>query len=55
MKITQADTPTVWMNVTPSGLIGAPISAISIIFKLDALPSTTLPIYPGLGQGGLVA
>jgi len=34
----------------PSRLIGAPISAIPTIFMLDALPGTTLPFYPGLGQ-----
>jgi len=34
----------------PSRLIGAPTSAISTIFMQDALPYTTLPIYPGLGQ-----
>jgi len=35
---------------TPSRLIGAPISAILTIFMPDALPGTTLPIYPGMGQ-----
>jgi len=34
----------------PSRLIGAPTSAITTIFTQDALPYTTLPIYPGLGQ-----
>jgi len=34
-------------TATPSRLTGAPISAI---FMPDALPGTTLPIYPGLGQ-----
>jgi len=34
----------------PYRLIGAPISAIPTIFTPDALPDTTLPIYPGLGQ-----
>jgi len=33
----------------PSRLNGAPTSAIPI-FTHDALPYTTLPIYPGLGQ-----
>jgi len=37
-------------TATPSGLIGAPTSAISTIFMLDAIPGTTLPIYLGLGQ-----
>ena len=53
MKITQAETPTIRMDchpMSPSRLIGAPISAISMIFTLDAIPGTTLPIYPGLGQ-----
>jgi len=35
---------------TQSRLIGAPTSAIPTIFTQDALPYTTLPIYPGLGQ-----
>ena len=34
----------------PSRLTGASISAIPTIFTQDALPYTTLPIYPGLGQ-----
>jgi len=37
-------------TATPSRLIRAPISAIATIFTPDALPDTTLPIYPGLGQ-----
>jgi len=37
-------------TATPSRLIGAPTSTIPTIFMLDALPGTTLPIYPGLGQ-----
>jgi len=37
-------------TVIPSRLIGAPTSAIPTIFTQDALPYTTLPIYPGLGQ-----
>jgi len=37
-------------TATPSRLIGAHISAIPTIFMPDALPGTTLPIYPGLGQ-----
>ena len=50
MKITQADTPTIWMDCPLSRLISAPISVIPTIFTLDALPDTTLPIYTGLGQ-----
>jgi len=51
-------------TATPFRLIGAPTSAIPTIFTQDALPYTTLPIYPGLGQasnmldcipGGLVS
>jgi len=37
-------------TATPSRLIGASISAISAIFTPDALPGTTLTIYPRLGQ-----
>jgi len=37
-------------TATPTRLIGALTSAISTIFTQDALPYTTLPIYPGLGQ-----
>ena len=54
MKITQADVPTIridcHLTATRSRLIGAPTSAIPTIFMPDTLPSTTLPIYPGLGQ-----
>ena len=38
------------MDCHPSRLIGTPTSAIPTIFTKDALPYTTLPIYPGLGQ-----
>jgi len=34
----------------PDGLPPHPISAIPTIFMPDALPGTTLPIYPGLRQ-----
>jgi len=37
-------------TATPSRLIAAPTSAIPAIFKQDALPYTTLPFYPRLGQ-----
>jgi len=50
VKITHADAPTTRMEAIPSKLIGDSTSAIPIIFMLDALPGTTLPIYPGLGQ-----
>ena len=42
--------PTIWMDCHPSRLIGAHTSAIPTIFMQDALPYTSLPIYPGLGQ-----
>jgi len=48
-KITEADTPTIRVGATPSGLISDPPPSSSI-FTLDALPATTLPLYPGLGQ-----
>jgi len=50
MKITQADAPTIQMDCHQSRLIGASTCAIPTIFMLDALPYTTLPIYPGLEQ-----
>jgi len=50
MKIIQADGPTIQIVCHPSRLVGAPTSSIPTIFTPDALPSTTLPIYPGLGQ-----
>jgi len=37
-------------TATPSRLIGAPICIIPTIFTPNALPGTTLPIYPGLGE-----
>jgi len=37
-------------TATPSRLLGVHTSAIPTIFTQDALPYTTLPIYPGLGQ-----
>ena len=50
MKITQADAQTIQMDCHPSRLIGAHTSTIPTIFTPHALPDTTLPIYPGLGQ-----
>ena len=50
MKITQANTPTIWMDCHPIETNWCPISAIPTIFTTDALPGTTLSIYPGLGQ-----
>jgi len=48
-KITEADIPTIPPGATPSGLISDPCP-YPPIFMLDALPATTLPTYPGLGQ-----
>jgi len=50
MKITQADTPTVWMDCHPIQTNWCPTYTIFAIFTQDALPYTTLPSYPGLGQ-----
>jgi len=48
-EISQADTPTIRLSTTPSGLISnPPISSPN--FMPDALPAATLPIYPGLEQ-----
>ena len=48
-KISEADTPTTQLVVTPSRLISDPPPS-SPIFTLDAFPDATLPLYPGLGQ-----
>jgi len=48
-KITEADTPTIRLGATPSGLISGPPPSFPT-FMLDALLSTTLPLYPGSGQ-----
>jgi len=50
MKMTQADTPTIWMDCHPIQTNWCPISAIPTIFTPYALPGTTLPIYSGLGS-----
>ena len=50
MKITQTDAPTIWMDCHLIQTNWCPISAIPIIFMLDALPGTTLSIYPGSRQ-----
>jgi len=50
MKITQADAPTIRMDCYPIQTNWCPTSTIPTIFTPDALPDTTLPIYPGLGQ-----
>jgi len=48
-EISEADTPTIQLGATLSGLISDPPRSSSI-FTPDALPATTLPIYPGLEQ-----
>ena len=48
-RITEADTLTIRLGATPFGLISDP-PPTSPIFMPDALPATTLPLYPGLGQ-----
>jgi len=45
----EADTPTIRLGATPSGLISDP-PPTPPIFTPDALPAATLPLYPGLGQ-----
>jgi len=50
-KITEADTPTIHMGATPSGLISDPsLNTPSHLFTPVALLATTLQLYPGLGQ-----
>jgi len=48
-EISEADIPTIRLGATPSRLISDPPS-LSPIFKPDALPVATLPIFPGLRQ-----
>jgi len=48
-EISEADTPTIRLGATPSRLISDPPS-LSPIFKPDALPVATLPIFRGLRQ-----
>jgi len=48
-KITEADTLTIHLGATPSGLISDPPPS-SPIFMPDALPAAALPLYPDLGQ-----
>ena len=52
-ETTEADTRTMRMGATPSGLISDPRPS-SPIFMLDALPDATLPIYPGMGQAPIM-
>jgi len=49
-KITEADTPTIWLGTTPSRLISDPPPSSLPHFMPDTLPAATLPIYPGFGQ-----
>jgi len=49
-KITEADTPTIRMGATPSGLINDLPPAPPPICTPDALAAASLPIYTGLGQ-----
>jgi len=64
VKITQADASTIWKDCHPIQTNWCPHLCHPTIFMPDALPGTTLPIYPGLGQapnmvacipGGLVS
>jgi len=48
----EANTSTIWMGATPLRLIINPICLYHPpIFTPDALPVTTLPVYPWLGTG----
>jgi len=49
-KITEADTPTIRLGATSSGLISDPPQSSPYFFTPDALPAATFPVYPGLGQ-----
>jgi len=49
-KITEADSPTIHLDATPSGLSVPPPPSPRPFFTPNALSATTLPIYPGLGQ-----
>jgi len=59
-KITEADTPTIRLGATQSGLISDPPPSSPPIFMPDALFAATLPIfgtgtkYAGLHASGLV-
>ena len=48
-EISEADTPTIRLGATPSGLISDPPPSFPH-FYADALPATALPIYPGSEQ-----
>jgi len=49
-KITQADAPTIQMDCHPIHTNWCPHLYHPTIFTPNALPGTTLPIYPGLEQ-----
>jgi len=48
-KITEVDTPTIWLVATPSGLISDPHPSFPPCYA-GCLPAATLILYPGLGQ-----
>ena len=48
-EITEADTPTIRLGATPSGLVSSPPPPPPILTP-DALRVANLPLYPGLGQ-----
>jgi len=48
-EISEADTPTIKMGATPSGLFSDP-SQLSPCFYARCPSCPTLPLYPGLGQ-----
>jgi len=50
IKITHADAPTIWMDCHPIQTNWCPDLCHPHHFMQDALPYTTVPIYPGLGQ-----
>jgi len=49
-EITEADTLTIRLGATPSGLISDLPPSSPPIFTPDALPAATFPLYPGSGQ-----
>ena len=48
-KIIEADTPTIQLGATPSGLISGPPLSSPISYRPDALPAITLPLLWWLG------
>ena len=50
VKITKADTPTIWMDCHPILTNWRPNLCHPHHFTPDDLPGTTLPIHPGLGH-----